>query len=284
MCIMWHLFTLQCIPQHSPTLPHLFKEPRSLWSWTLSDMDLIEPYIKQSSANRCTAVCWSIMLGRSFIKHKKSKGPSMVPCATTEALGRQRSITIHCVLAVRKEYIQERSSPCLPRSSSFQRRCGWGTVLNALLKSNTATSNCSLPPTVSGHASKKYAHAFCMLYMLRIQGNCVDGRPSSKDDAKSGVPQQNHFSTAALSMLHQCLPSVVHRDTQVHLFAYDCLIYRSISSTEDQLKFQYDLHSLATWGLQWGMRFKHRQGPHLDSSGCTKLMGDSSSTLTRQHT
>ena len=44
------------------------------------------------------------------------------------------------------------------------------------------------------------------------------------------------------------LPSVVHPDTQVRLFADDCLVYRGISSTEDQLKFQEDQHSLAKLG------------------------------------
>ena len=66
-------------------IPHLLRELRFCWSWTLLDMDLIDRYNKQLSENRRTAVCGSITLGRSLINHKKSKGPSMVPCRTMKA-------------------------------------------------------------------------------------------------------------------------------------------------------------------------------------------------------
>ena len=44
-------------------------------------------------------------------------------------------------------------------------------------------------------------------------------------------------------------------NTQVRLFADDCLIYRVIESIKDQHKFQKDLTNLAMWGQQWGMHF-----------------------------
>ena len=108
-------------------------------------MDL---YNRQSSAKRRTDMCGSMTLGRSFMKHKNSKGPRTVPWGTPEstlwALEWQPSIITLCVLADRKDLIQVRSSPCMPSSSNFRRRRRWGTVSNALLKSNTATSTCSL--------------------------------------------------------------------------------------------------------------------------------------------
>ena len=64
---------------HSPTLPPLLKKLSSRWSCTLSDMDLIDPYNKQSSANRRTTVFESITLGRSLIKHKKGRAQVRSP-------------------------------------------------------------------------------------------------------------------------------------------------------------------------------------------------------------
>ena len=49
------------------------------------------------------------------------------------------------------------------------------------------------------------------------------------------------------------LPNFV--SSQVRLFADDCLLYRTISSIEDQLKLQADLKSLEDWASTWGMSF-----------------------------
>ena len=104
---------------------------------------------------------------------------------------------------------------------------------------------------IEGNISR-WIRAFLSEQTQRV---CVDGHLSTKADVKSGVPQGTILGPLLFLCFINDLPSVVHPDTQARLFADDCLVYRSISSTEDQLKFQEDLHSLATWGLQWGMRF-----------------------------
>ena len=43
--------------------------------------------------------------------------------------------------------------------------------------------------------------------------------------------------------------------SQVHLFADDCLLYRSVGTIQDQLNLQHDLTSLHEWSLKWGMNF-----------------------------
>ena len=40
-------------------------------------------------------------------------------------------------------------------------------------------------------------------------------------------------------------------NSQIHLFADDCLIYRLINSIEDHLILQSDLHTLVDWSNKW---------------------------------
>ena len=47
----------------------------------------------------------------------------------------------------------------------------------------------------------------------------------------------------------------IHGDSQVRLFADDCLVYRPIRSEADQVLLQRDLSALELWGDTWGMRF-----------------------------
>ena len=51
------------------------------------------------------------------------------------------------------------------------------------------------------------------------------------------------------------LPQQVSPGTRVRLFADDCLVYRNVSTVEDQLCLQRDLTALDNWAKRWGMRF-----------------------------
>ena len=51
------------------------------------------------------------------------------------------------------------------------------------------------------------------------------------------------------------LPSVLDPATACRLFADDCLIYRSIHTTSDQVALQKDLEALFRWGVTWGLKF-----------------------------
>ena len=48
-------------------------------------------------------------------------------------------------------------------------------------------------------------------------------------------------------------------DSQVRLFADDCLLYRQINDISDQIKLQKDLESLENWAEDWGMSFNARK-------------------------
>ena len=55
------------------------------------------------------------------------------------------------------------------------------------------------------------------------------------------------------------LPTVVDSNTQVRLFADDCLVYRSINTLQDQIQLQSDLNALNRWGDHWGMKFNAKK-------------------------
>ena len=75
------------------------------------------------------------------------------------------------------------------------------------------------------------------------------------DPVLSGVPQGTVLGPLLFLCYINDLPSVLDPDTQVRLFADDCLVYRSIRSFQDQVILQKDFESLYKWGLKWGLRF-----------------------------
>nr|XP_054748767.1 uncharacterized protein LOC129254333 [Lytechinus pictus] len=81
----------------------------------------------------------------------------------------------------------------------------------------------------------------------------VDGEHSDPEEVTSGVPQ----GTVLGPLLFLChindLPDVVQ--SQVRLFADDCVLYRQIKSQRDHHKLQQDLTALENWASTWGMRF-----------------------------
>ena len=45
-------------------------------------------------------------------------------------------------------------------------------------------------------------------------------------------------------------------ESEIRLFADDCVCYRQIDSTEDTSKLQKDIVQLGKWASKWGMRFQ----------------------------
>ena len=45
-------------------------------------------------------------------------------------------------------------------------------------------------------------------------------------------------------------------DSEIRLFADDCVCHREIKDIEDTLKLQKDIDQLGCWARKWGMRFK----------------------------
>ena len=45
-------------------------------------------------------------------------------------------------------------------------------------------------------------------------------------------------------------------ESEIRLFAGDCVCYREIKDIEDTLKLQRDIGRLGNWERKWGMRFQ----------------------------
>ena len=93
----------------------------------------------------------------------------------------------------------------------------------------------------------------------RKQSVMIEGVKSREDTVDSGVPQGTVLGPLLFLIYISDLPSVLHPQTAVRLFADDCLIYRSVQSIDDQVLLQRDLDYLHLWGQCWGMRFNEKK-------------------------
>ena len=87
----------------------------------------------------------------------------------------------------------------------------------------------------------------------------VDGASSPATRVLSWVPQGTVMGPLLFLIYINDLPSNVSPGTTVRLFADDCLVYRDITSEEDQLTLQKDLAALQDWAEKWGMRFNPKK-------------------------
>ena len=108
----------------------------------------------------------------------------------------------------------------------------------------------------------------------RTQRVVVDGSYSEWSTVHSGVPQGTVLGPLLFLLYINDLPDCIN--SRVRLFADDCLVYRKISSFEDQLALQRDLDALEVWARTWGMKF--------NPSKCTILSIARSSAMHKFYT
>ena len=89
--------------------------------------------------------------------------------------------------------------------------------------------------------------------MDRQQRVIVEGEESSKCTVDSGVPQGTVLGPFLFLCHINDLP--LHVNSQVRLFADDCLLYREINKYTDHIALQEDLKSLEESATNWGMKF-----------------------------
>ena len=70
----------------------------------------------------------------------------------------------------------------------------------------------------------------------------------------SGVPQGTVLGPLLFSLYINDISSDI--ESEIRLFADDCVCYREIKDEEDTLKLQRDIDRLGSWARKWGMRFQ----------------------------
>ena len=89
---------------------------------------------------------------------------------------------------------------------------------------------------------------------FRKQRVVVNGVKSDWAPVLSGVPQGTVLGLLLFSMYINDISSDI--ESEIRLFADDCVCYREIKDEEDTIKLQRDIGRLGSWARKWGMRFQ----------------------------
>ena len=102
-----------------------------------------------------------------------------------------------------------------------------------------------------GGKTMKWIDAFLCYRQQRVVINDVN---SDWAPFESGVPQGTVLGPLLFSLHINDITSDI--ESEIRLFADDCVCYREIKNVEDTVKLQKDIDRLASWARKWGMRFQ----------------------------
>ena len=89
---------------------------------------------------------------------------------------------------------------------------------------------------------------------FRQQRVVVNGVKSSWAPVLSGAPQGTVLGPLLVSLYINDITSDI--ESEIRLFADDCVCYRETEDEEDTMKLQRDKDRLGCWARKWGMRFQ----------------------------
>ena len=92
------------------------------------------------------------------------------------------------------------------------------------------------------------------LLCYRTQQTVVNGEILEWAPVLSGVPQGTVPSPLLFSLCINDISTDI--DSEIRLFADDCVCYREIKDTKDSLKLQKDIDRLRCWARKRDMRFQ----------------------------
>jgi ribonuclease P/MRP protein subunit RPP40 len=87
----------------------------------------------------------------------------------------------------------------------------------------------------------------------------VEASSSEEAPVTSGVPQGTVLGPLLFLLFINDLPSVLDPGSKCRIFADDCLIYKQITTFNDQAQLQSDLTALEKWSEVWGMQFNAKK-------------------------
>ena len=97
----------------------------------------------------------------------------------------------------------------------------------------------------------KWINAFLCYRQQRV---VVNGVKSDWAPVVSGVPQGTVLGPLLFSLHIDDITADI--ESEIRLFADDCVCYREVKDKEDTLKLQRDIDRLGNWARKWGMRFQ----------------------------
>ena len=97
----------------------------------------------------------------------------------------------------------------------------------------------------------KWINAFLCFRQQRV---VVHGIKSDCAPVVSGVPQGTVIGPFLISLYKNNITADI--ESEIRLFADDCVCYCEIKEKEDKLKLQRDIGRLGNWARKWGMRFQ----------------------------
>ena len=102
-----------------------------------------------------------------------------------------------------------------------------------------------------GGATLNWINAFLCFRQQRV---VVNGIKSDWAPVLSGVPQGTVLGPLSFSLYINDISADI--ESEIRLFADDCVCYREIKNEEDTLKLQRDIDRLGSWARKWGMGFQ----------------------------
>ena len=102
-----------------------------------------------------------------------------------------------------------------------------------------------------GGTTLNWINAFLCFKQQRV---VVNGIKSDWAPVVSGVPQGTVLGPLLFSLYINDISADI--ESEIRLFADDCVCYREIKNEEDTLKLQRDIDRLGSWARKWGMRFQ----------------------------
>ena len=102
-----------------------------------------------------------------------------------------------------------------------------------------------------GGKTLKWIDSFLCFRQQRV---VVNGVKSDWAPVLSGVPQGTVLGPLLFSLYINDISSDI--ESEIRLFADDCVCYREIKDEKDTMKLQRDIDQLGSWARKWGMRFQ----------------------------